>query len=156
MGVGSAHDNWFSDCNLDDCRSSFNCNSQEFIGFDEWDPLKFCRALLSERGSAESTLVLIPLLVLFLLGFQIATAVHTRNIESASAQDEATTRAISGEFLEGDEFVHIDSSGDGQNLDLLVARHRRSVSDFLPGFLQESSKNRSVDIQGFAVIENQR
>ena len=112
--------------------------------------------LKGERGNVESALVLIPLLVLFLVGFQLATAVHLRNMERIGAQDSATTRAISGEFAPGDEFIHIDSSGDGQNLDLLVTHASTSIKDLIPSFLSGNSGNRKVELYGLALVENQR
>jgi hypothetical protein len=112
--------------------------------------------IIDERGNVESSLVLIPLLVLFLVGFQLATAVHGRNITALEAQAEATTRAISGDFESGDLFVHIDTSGDGQNLDLLVTSRKMSLVDLLPGFLSGVSSHREIGIQGLAIVENQR
>ena len=112
--------------------------------------------LRCERGSVESALVLVPLMVLFLIGMQIATATHTRNVEKIDAQNSATTRAISGDFEIGDEFIHIDSSGDGQNLDLLVTHKQSSLSDLLPGFLGGGSSGREVTVDGMAIVENQR
>jgi hypothetical protein len=114
------------------------------------------KALRSDRGNVESAMVLIPLLLLFLVGTQIATAVHLRNSERISVQDEASKRAISGQFELGDEFIHIDSSGDGQNLDLLVTHRSRSVTDLLPGFLNGVSSSKTVDLYGLALVENQR
>lgn len=117
---------------------------------------RFSRFLKDERGNVESSLVLIPLLVLFLIGFQLATTVHARNTNAIEAQAEATRRAISGEFESGDQFIHIDSSGDGQNLDLLVTRRRMSLVDLFPGFLSGYSANRKIDLHGLAIVENQR
>ena len=112
--------------------------------------------LRCDRGSVESALVLVPLMLLFLAGMQIATAAHTRNVEKIDAQNSASTRAISGEFESGDEFIHIDSSGDGQNLDLLITRRRSSLTDLLPGFLGGGSSGREVTVDGMAIVENQR
>jgi hypothetical protein len=112
--------------------------------------------IIDERGNVESSLVLIPLLILFLIGFQLATAVHGRNINALEAQAEATSRAISGDFEGGDQFVHIDTSGDGQNLDLLVTSRKMSLADLLPGFLSGVSSHREIGIQGLAIVENQR
>lgn len=117
---------------------------------------KFLTILRDERGNVESAMVLIPLIMLFLAGTQIASATYFRNTERMSAQDEATTRAISGDFDANDEFIHIDRSGDGQNLDLLVTHRSRSISDLLPNFLGGFTSSRSVDLYGFAVVENQR
>ena len=114
------------------------------------------RQLRCERGNIESAMVLIPLLLLFLAGFQIATAAHFRNSERISVQDDATTRAIAGEFEVGDEFMHIESSGDGQNLDLLVTQRSRSIPDFIPGFFGGATSGRLVNLYGLAIVENQR
>lgn len=117
---------------------------------------KILAFLGDERGNVESALVLIPLAILFLVGMQIASATFLRNSERMIAQDQATSRAISGNFEAYDDFIHIDSSGEGQNLDLLVTRHSRSIADLLPNFLGGSTRGRNVDLYGFAVVENQR
>ena len=117
---------------------------------------KVSRFFADERGSVESSLVLVPLLILFLVGLQLATAVHARNNAVMDAQADAMTRAISGEFVRGDQFIHIDTSGDGQNLDLLITSRRLSLVDLLPGFLSGQSSNREIDLHGLAIIENQR
>jgi hypothetical protein len=117
---------------------------------------RLSKFMMDERGSVESSLVLIPLLVLFLLGFQLTTAVHARNSALMSAQADATTRALSGEFEVGDEFIHIDTSGDGQNLDLLVTARRANVADLLLGFLGGYSSKREINLHGLAIVENGR
>lgn len=108
------------------------------------------------RGSTESTLVLIPLLVLFLIGMQLTLATHSRNVERMKAQDEASVRAISGEFQESDNFIHIESSGDGQNLDLLITHRESGIADFFPGLLSGASSTREVSVDGIAIVENSR
>jgi hypothetical protein len=150
VGSGGSYDNWFSHGNMDDCCAKIDCDFEEFSRCYEWDSLatamkRILELLRSDRGNVESAMVLIPLLLLFLVGTQIAAATHLRNSERITAQDEATKRAISGEFEPGDEFIHIDSSGDGQNLDLLITHRSRAITDLLP-----------VDLYGFAVVENQR
>jgi hypothetical protein len=121
--------------------------------------LKIRSALLKvsddERGNVESAMVLIPLLLIFLIGFQIASTTHLRNISRVIAQDEASQRGISGEFLPSDEFIHIDSSGDGQNLDLVVTQERREVPWFLPGSSLITPPGQ-LEVSGIAMVENQR
>ncbi|CAN2176482.1 hypothetical protein MCEMRE196_00219 [Candidatus Nanopelagicaceae bacterium] len=112
--------------------------------------------LRSTRGSAESAMVLLPLLTLFLIGMQISIAVHDRNIQRIHAQDEASKRAISGSFNYGDEFVHIENSGDGQNLDLIVVRKEKSLIDLIPTVLGGVLQSKSIEVDGFAVVESQR
>ena len=117
---------------------------------------KFLKALSSDRGSAESAMVIIPLLLLFLIGIEISLAVHSRNSARISIQDSASKRAISGEFIDSDQFIHIDSSGDGQNLDLLVTHRQESLQNLFPGLLGSITSGRKIDLQGFAIVENQR
>ena len=118
-----------------------------------WLALQIAR---DNRGSAESTLVLIPLLILFLIGMQISLATHSRNVERMNVQNEASVRAISGDFQEGDNFIHIESSGDGQNLDLLITHREKGIKDLLPGFLSQVTSGRKVSVDGIAIVENNR
>lgn len=118
--------------------------------------VRFTKFLKSERGSAESALVLVPTLILFLVGAQIAYVAHGRNVSKLSAQDQASARAISGEFVEGDEFLHIDSSGDGQNLDLLITHNRSTLRNLIPTLINGESSGREIDVSGIAIVENQR
>jgi hypothetical protein len=122
--------------------------------------MKFFNTLVriskEERGSVESALVLIPLLILFLIGMQISLAIHARNIGRVEAQNNASVRAISGEFQDNDNFIHIESSGDNQNLDLLITRSERTFQNLLPGFLTGASSARKVGVEGIAIVENSR
>jgi hypothetical protein len=110
----------------------------------------------SEDGNVESALVIIPLLILFIMGMQISIYSHARNFEKIRAQDSASTRAISGEFAEGDEFLHLEGSGDGQNLDLLITKRESRLSNFPPNIFVGNQNSKAIAVQGFAVIENQR
>lgn len=109
-----------------------------------------------ERGSVESALVLVPLLIFFLIGIQISLAIHARNIGRVEAQNNASVRAISGEFQENDNFIHIESSGDNQNLDLLVTHSDRTFQNLIPGFLTGASSVKKVGVEGIAIVENSR
>lgn len=87
---------------------------------------------------------------------QIAYAVHARNIDNVANQNYASVRAISGDLLPEDEIVHIESGGDGQNLDLLVTHHQRAMTDFLPRLFSSTDSPRKIAVSGIAIIENQR
>ena len=104
----------------------------------------------------ESSLVLIPLLTLFLISAQLTLAVHGRNMEKVSAQDEASSRAISGEFSESDTFLHIDSPDPNQNLDLVISYRSRSLPKLLPGITDLLGNEIRTEVSGIALIENQR
>ena len=110
----------------------------------------------SDRGSIESSMVIVPLVLLFLTGMQIAVTTHTRNIEKMHAQDGASVRGISGEFLAGDQFIHIDSSGDGQNLDLIISHREKSAISFLPNLERVLGRSAGIAVDGIAVVENRR
>lgn len=109
-----------------------------------------------ERGSFEAALLLLPLTFLFLIGMQLAISSHSRNMEALFAQNDASVRAIAGEFREGDEFIEIESSGDGQNLDLLVTRRERQLRNLLPSLPSILGRQALISVDGVAVIENRR
>ena len=112
--------------------------------------------LRDERGNVESSLVIVPLTILFLMGMQVAISVHGRNVAKLQVQSDVSTRALTGDFSDDDRFIHIESSGDGQNLDLLVAKQSSSIVDLLPGFLSGASSGRVLEVEGIAIVENQR
>ncbi len=115
---------------------------------------KFLASLRSERGSVEASMVLIPLIFLFLIGSQLIFTVHSRNTESNEAQNDASIRGISGVFEEGDRFIHLDRSGDGQNLDLLVTTRESPLISLIPTLV--FLDNRQVKVHGIAIVENRR
>lgn len=116
----------------------------------------FQRVWRCERGSFEAALLLLPLTLLFLIGMQLALSSHSRNMEALFAQDDASVRAIAGEFQEGDEFIEIESSGDGQNLDLLVTRRESNLRNLLPSLPSLFGRQAVISVDGVAVIENRR
>lgn len=112
--------------------------------------------LRSREGNVESALTIIPILTLFLIGMQLALTSHLRNMERVEIQAGVSARAISGNFLDGDEFIHIDSSGDGQNLDLLVAHQSHDIPHLVPGISGLIQRQLATEVDGLAIIENQR
>lgn len=124
-----------------------NSNNKEIKANQVFTSLK--KILFSEEGNIESSLVLVPLLTVFLIATQISVAIHARNIAKIHTQDEASKRAISGEFSESDRFMSIYSPDRNQNLDLVIS-HRRSL---IPRILDI---NRELDAVGIAIVENQR
>jgi len=108
--------------------------------------MKFLRC---ERGNVESALVLLPLMSLFLIATQINVAIHARNMEKVVVQDQASQRALTGDFEENDQFLSIYSPDPHQNLDLVVTTKERSVPRIFGDEYQ-------VQVTGIAVVENQR
>lgn len=114
------------------------------------------RILRSERGSFEAALLILPLTFLFLIGMQLALSTHSRNLEALIAQDDASVRAIAGDFQEDDEFIEIESSGDGQNLDLLITHRERQLRNLIPSLTAILGRQALISVDGVAVVENQR
>ena len=104
-----------------------------------------------EDGNIESTLVIIPLLILFLTGAQVIAATNLRNADLALAQGDAAARAISKEFQAGDEVVEI--GGRVEKIRLLVTHRSHSVPQLLPGLVALLGGAPVTDVVGVAVIE---
>ncbi len=101
-------------------------------------------------------MVLIPLLSLFLIGAQLTVVIQGRNMEKISAQDEASVRAISGEFKDSDTYLHIYSPDPNQNLDLVISHRRKSLPSLVPGISRLIGSDLQADVSGIAIVENQR
>lgn len=101
-------------------------------------------------------MVLIPLLTLFLIASQLTIAIHGRNMAKISAQDAASQRAISGDFLESDTYLHIYSPDSNHNLDLVVSHEERFLPSLIPALSQVIRREPGIKVSGIAVVENQR
>lgn len=116
----------------------------------------FAKILRDERGSVESSLVLIPLLLLFLTTSQIAIAIHARDMQAIAAQDEASVAGISGNFSPDDTYIHINSPDPHQNLDLVIRHKKGSLPRIVPGLTELLHREPVTDVSGIAVVENRR
>lgn len=115
--------------------------------------LKLRRFIASERGSAESAMVLIPLLFLFLCGAQLTSTVFIRNFELAKVQSEALTRAISNELRSGDSVIEVDTPDRFQKLRLLVVRKQRDLPIIVPGLASFFGGSLQSEVTGISVME---
>lgn len=109
-----------------------------------------------ERGSVESSLVLIPLLLLFLITSQIAIAIHARDMRAIAAQDGASVAGISGNFSPDDTYIHINSPDPHQNLDLVIRHKKGALPRIVPGLTELLHREPVTDVSGIAVVENRR
>lgn len=116
----------------------------------------FSRFVREEDGNVESSMVLIPLLSLFLIAAQLTIAIHSRNMEKISAQDEASVRAISGEFKDSDTYLHIYSPDPHQNLDLVISHRKKTLPELIPELSRITGSTLHTEVSGIAVVENQR
>jgi hypothetical protein len=109
-----------------------------------------------ERGNVESSLALIPLLILFLTSLQLIVAVGYRNADTLQASDDASVRAISGEFSIEDTEITILSPDRFSNISLLVTRYGRKIPELVPGLRAIIGRDFETNLNGIAVIENTR
>ena len=111
------------------------------------------KLLRDENGSTESAMVLIPVIFLFLCSMQLVSAIYYRNVELRDVQSQASTRAISGEFANGDTFIEIASPDRFQELKLLIVKQRRDIPTLVPGLGSILRHRLESDVTGIAVVE---
>lgn len=113
----------------------------------------FKSLIASERGSAESAMVLIPLLFLFLCAAQLTSTVFIRNFELAKVQSEASTRAISNQLYREDSIIEVSTPDRFQELRLLVVRKQRDLPIIIPGLSKILGNSLRSEVTGIAVME---
>ena len=106
-----------------------------------------------EDGNVESALVLIPLLILFLVGLELIVATNLRNAEVSMAQSDASTRAISGEFLATDQIIELDSLDPFLHMKVLITSRSRTLPQLVPGLLDLLSGKTMIQVKGAAIVE---
>ena len=114
---------------------------------------QLAKLIKSERGSAESAMVLIPLLFLFLCGVQLTSTVFIRNFELAKVQSEASTRAISNELQQFDSVIEVETPDRFQELRLLVVKKRRELPIIVPGLASVLGGSLKSEVTGVSVME---
>ncbi len=109
--------------------------------------------LKSEEGNIESAMVLIPLIFLFLCGMQLTSTVFIRNFEIVKVQSDASTRAISHQFLREDLILPIETQNKWEPQKLLVVKREREVPIILPGLSKFLGGRLLSSVKGVAIIE---
>jgi hypothetical protein len=99
---------------------------------------------------------MIPLLFLFLIGIQLILAIGMRDADSLTASDQASTRAISGNFSQSDREQKLQSPDRFSNLSILITMHSRKIPELVPGLAALLGRELETDARGIAVIENTR
>ena len=119
-----------------------------------------CKAVLrfikDDRGNVESSLTLIPLLFLFIVAIQLILTIGMRDADSLAASNEASTRAISGNFSQSDSEQKLISPDRFSNLSMLITLHIRKIPELVPGLAALLGRQLETDARGIAVIENTR
>ena len=107
----------------------------------------------SEDGVLESSLVMIPLVITFLIAFQLVIAINYRNIEIATLQSGVSSSALSGEVTNQDQIISL-TDASGAPLRLLIRNQEKKIPNLLPKFsFLADAANRSTDVTAIAVME---
>ena len=114
---------------------------------------KWHRLIFENRGNVESSLVIIPLIFLFLATFQIIIAINFKSIDHALIQSEATQKAISNQVNQEDRIHRIDLYND---IRLLVITRVREIPTLIPGLVEFLGRTPSISMKGTAIIEETR
>jgi hypothetical protein len=112
------------------------------------------RKLSQESGNAESSLVLIPLVFLFLISVELIVATNLRNSDFAMAQSDASSRAISGVVTSSDQVIELSSPDSFTHMKLLITRRKHSLPQLVPGLVALLGGNAVVEVNGAAVMES--
>ncbi len=107
-----------------------------------------------ERGVVESSLVMIPLVLLFLVTMELIVVVNFRNIDASFAQNDASTHAITGSFNSHDEVVTLAIRNSSKRLHMVISHRSRPLFGFVSHLSSLSNTGHfSTDAVGIAVVE---
>ena len=106
-----------------------------------------------ENGNVESSLVLIPLLILFLICMELIIATNLRNSDFAIAQGDASRRAISGEIYSTDEVIELNSPDPFAHIRVLISHRRTGLPQLVPGLIALMGGTPTTDVKGAAIME---
>jgi len=115
---------------------------------------KLLRVLRQDRGNVESSLVLIPLIILFLIAVELIVATNLRNSDFAIAQSDASSRAISGMVSSSDQVIELSSPDTFTHMKRLITSRKHSLPQLVPGLVALLAGNAIVEVKGAAVMEN--
>jgi hypothetical protein len=114
----------------------------------------FLRKVRQESGNVESSLVLIPLVILFLIAVELIVATNLRNSDFALAQSDASSSAISGVVTSSDQVIELSSPDPFTHMKLLITHRKHSLPQLVPGLVGLLGGNAVVEVNGAAVMEN--
>ena len=87
---------------------------------------------------------------------QLILAISMRDADALAAADQASIRAISGNFAAADRELTLDSPDRFSNISLLIATNTRKIPHLLPGLTQLLGRELQTDGKGVEIIENTR
>lgn len=107
-----------------------------------------------ERGVVESSLVMIPLILLFLITMELVAAVNFRNVDASLAQNDASIHAITGSFSSHDEVVTLAIRNSKKRLRMVISHRSRPLFGIASHLSPVSNRGYfSTDAVGIAVVE---
>ena len=109
-------------------------------------------AFRCESGSVESSLVLIPLLMLFLVTLQLIATVNLRNVDMAKNQNQASAKAVYQVVEPRDRIIDLNSGDLFSKLRLLVTHSERNLPEIFPG-ISSLIGGKKIKTNGLAVYE---
>lgn len=116
---------------------------------------KVIARLRQEEGNVESTLVIIPLLVLFLIAIELIITINYRNLDLSYLQSSASSTALDNSFSADDEVVSFQDRSSGQTLNLLISHQKRAIPQLIPQIpLLLNVKTHRTDVEAIAVLES--
>jgi hypothetical protein len=108
--------------------------------------------LNSENGNIESSLVIVPLIALFLATLQLIATVNFRNVDMTATQNRASKQAVWQEIKPTDQEIKLDSGSSFEKLRLLVVKTERNIPQIFPG-IASLMGGKKIRTSGTAVIE---
>lgn len=111
----------------------------------------------NQEGVVESSLVMVPLIALFLITVELIVAVNYRNLDQTYAQSAASSEAISQVLPSSDEIISFSSPHSYDDLRLVVSHRTRSLPRLISGIpFFGTSGSESTDVAGVAVMERRQ
>ena len=108
--------------------------------------------LNSENGNIESSLVIVPLIALFLATLQLIATVNFRNVDMTATQNRASKQAVWQEINPTDQEIKLDSGSPFEKLRLLVVKTERNIPQIFPG-IASLMGGKKIRTSGTSVIE---
>lgn len=113
---------------------------------------KLVKYLHSDKGNVESSLVIVPLMALFLATLQLIAVVNFRNVDMTSTQNKASYQAIWNQVNPGDQEIKLSSGSNFEKLRLIVVKAEREIPQIFPG-ISNLLGGKKIRTTGTAVIE---
>jgi hypothetical protein len=117
--------------------------------------MEFAKRLWRDQeGVAESALVVIPLMALFLLAIELIVAVNYRNLDLTYAQSTASSEAISAVVSNSDEIISFSSPHSFDELRVVVSHRTRALPHLISALsFWNQAGTPSTEVAGMAVME---